>query len=257
MLRSRHLDFTYAGSLASRVIFHRSDDGTDHRDLFCVDIFLFCDVQEGNEGASRTRGTKKGETRKPDRLDVFIMPHRNILDISKMSLLVVDIQEAFRHSVKDFAVVASRVSTAIRAFDLLGIEPIVTEQYPKGLGRTAEEILLSLPDDPFIVEKTTFSAGMEERVLERLRMSNATQILICGLETHICVSQTAHDLLDQGFEVHVLTDCVASRFDHDRQAGLSKMQASGTIPSSMEMALFELIRDSRDERFREIQALIK
>jgi nicotinamidase-related amidase len=173
------------------------------------------------------------------------------------ALLVVDVQEAFRGAVKDFPLIASRISTAVRAFDLLGIAPVITEQNPKGLGRTADEIMLSLADDTAIVEKTTFSAGREAGVLELLEKAEADQIVICGIETHICVNQTAHDLLDQGFAVHVLTDCVASRFDHDKQAGLSKMLASGVVPSCTEMAIFELMKDSKDERFRQIQALIK
>jgi nicotinamidase-related amidase len=84
-----------------------------------------------------------------------------------------------------------------------------------------------------------------------------TQVVVCGLETHICVNQTAHDLLDLGFDVHLLTDCVASRFEHDKLAGLEKMKASGVIMSSIEMALFELLRDSSHDKFKEIQQLIK
>ena len=81
--------------------------------------------------------------------------------------------------------------------------------------------------------------------------------MLCGVEAHVCVNQTAHDLLDARYQVHVLTDCVASRFEHDRRAGIDKMLASGVVPSSMETALFEMMRDSRHERFKEIQAIIK
>jgi nicotinamidase-related amidase len=71
------------------------------------------------------------------------------------------------------------------------------------------------------------------------------------------VNQTAHDLLDAGYQIHLLTDCVASRYQHDRDAGLKKMFASGVVASSMEMALFEMMRDSRHEKFKDVQALIK
>src|SRR3954454_7032360 len=138
------------------------------------------------------------------------MAHPKILDIAGAALLVVDVQEAFRPVVNDFSLVASRIASAARGFQILELPIIVTEQYPKGLGRTAEEIQLSLPPNVVPVEKTTFSAGRESAVLQAL--IGKKQIVLCGLETHICVSQTAHDLLDQGFEVHLLTDCVSSRF---------------------------------------------
>jgi nicotinamidase-related amidase len=183
------------------------------------------------------------------------MAHRNTLDISRTLLMVVDFQEAFRSVVNDFSTVASRITLAVRCFQMLAVPTIVTEQYPKGLGRTAEEILLSLELEPVIVEKTRFSAGREPAVLDAL--NGKDQIVLCGLETHICVNQTAHDLLEQGLQVHLLTDCVASRFDRDKQAGLSKMFASGVVPSSVEMALFEMMRDAKHPRFKEIQALVK
>jgi nicotinamidase-related amidase len=178
-----------------------------------------------------------------------------MLDIAETALLIVDVQEAFRSVVNDFSLVASRIATAAKGFQILELPIIVTEQYPKGLGRTAEEIQLSLPADIVSVEKTVFSAGKEPAVLQALE--GKKQIVLCGLETHICVNQTAHDLLDQGFEVHLLTDCVSSRFEHDKQAGLSKMFASGVVPSSIEMALFELMRDSTHATFKQIQELVK
>ena len=183
------------------------------------------------------------------------MAHEKTLDITRTLLMVVDFQEAFRSVVNDFSTVASRISLAVRTFQILEVPIIVTEQYPKGLGRTAEEIQLSLEPDTVIVEKTTFSAGREPAVLDAL--NGKDQIVLCGLETHICVNQTAHDLLDQGLRVHLLTDSVASRFERDKQAGLSKMFASGVVPSSVEMALFEIMRDAKHPCFKQIQSLVK
>jgi nicotinamidase-related amidase len=93
--------------------------------------------------------------------------------------------------------------------------------------------------------------------LERLQSVGAKQILLCGLETHICVNQTVHDLLNQGFEVHLLTDAVASRFENDKQTGLQKMFANGATPATVEMSLFELLKDSKHEQFKAIQGLVK
>lgn len=183
--------------------------------------------------------------------------HPNILQADRSAVVVVDIQEAFRSAIPDFALVASRVSMAIRGFRILDVPIIVTEQYPQGLGRTAEEIRLVLPDDFEAIEKKTFSSCGADGFVARLKKGRIKQVILCGLETHICVSQTAHDLIDRGFQVHVLIDCVCSRFEHDKQAGLAKMSASGTVTSSMEMAFFELMSDSKHEQFKEIQNLIR
>ena len=183
--------------------------------------------------------------------------HNNTLDIDNSVLVVVDVQEAFRKAIPDFAEVVSRISLAIRGFQILGRPIIVTEQYPKGLGRTADELLLSIPDDASFIEKSTFSSYAEPTFVAELEKYQAKQVVLCGVEAHVCVNQTAHDLLQDGYQVHLLTDCVASRYQHDRDAGLKKMFASDVVPSSMEMALFEMMRDSRHEKFKDVQALIK
>ena len=185
------------------------------------------------------------------------MAHPRVLEISKAGLLVVDVQEAFRGVIDDFARVASRIAVAIRGFQELGRPVFVTEQYPKGLGRTAQEIISALPAEFEYVEKTAFSSCGASGFEDGLKSAGLSQVVLCGLETHICVNQTAHDLLDLGFDVHLLTDCVASRFEPDKQTGLSKMFASGVVLSSVEMALFELMRNSRHEKFKEIQSLVK
>jgi nicotinamidase-related amidase len=185
------------------------------------------------------------------------MFHPRILDREKAALVVVDVQEAFRSAIPEFPQIASRISIAVRGFQALGLPVIVTEQYPKGLGRTAEEILFSMPEGFEFVEKTSFSSCGAQPFIEKIQGTGASQILLCGLETHICVNQTAHDLLTKAFEVHLMTDCVGSRFTTDKEAALAKMQSSGVVPSTVEMALFELLRDARHEQFKEIQSLIK
>lgn len=185
------------------------------------------------------------------------MPHPNLIDSRRAALVVIDIQEAFRSAVPDFALIASRASMAVRGFQTLGVPVLVTEQYPEGLGKTAEELQLVFDENAEVFEKTAFSSCGATPFVERLGEADIRQVVLCGLETHVCVNQTAHDLMDRGFQVHVMTDCVASRFSHDREAGLGKMLASGAVSSSVEMALFELMRDSTHEKFKEIQALIR
>ncbi len=185
------------------------------------------------------------------------MPHPKVLDREKTALVIVDLQEAFRSPINDFAQIAARISIAVRGFQTLNLPIIITEQYPKGLGRTAEEILFLMPTEFEFVEKSTFSSCGASAFTDKLNAAGARQIVLCGLEAHVCVNQTAHDLLNENFEVHLLTDCVSSRYTPDKEAALKKMQMSGVVPSSVEMVLFELMRDSKHEQFKEIQNLIK
>lgn len=185
------------------------------------------------------------------------MAHPHTLDPKSTALVVIDVQEAFRNAIPDFEVTAKRVAGAVRGFHILGLPVFVTEQHPKGLGHTAKEITDVFAEKPEVYEKTVFSSCGAEAFVDRLNALGIKQTVICGLETHICVNQTAHDLLDRGLQVHVLSDCVTSRFEYNRLAGLAKMRRSGVIESSIEMALFELMRDAKHEKFKEIQNLIK
>jgi nicotinamidase-related amidase len=185
------------------------------------------------------------------------MLHPKILDKAQTVLVIVDVQEAFRTAIADFTKIAERITKIVQGFQILELPIVVTEQYPKGLGRTAEEVLSVLPQDVEVIEKSTFSSCGASVFLERLQSVGAKQILLCGLETHICVNQTVHDLLNQGFEVHLLTDAVASRFENDKQTGLQKMFANGATPATVEMSLFELLKDSKHEQFKAIQGLVK
>ena len=185
------------------------------------------------------------------------MPHENTLDARRTALAVIDVQEAFRAHIPDFAEVAARCALIAHAAHLLGLPVVVTEQYPKGLGRTAAEIAAVLPEGSEPVEKTAFSSCGAQQFVGELERTGARQVIVCGIEAHICVNQTTHDLLARGYQVHLLADCVSSRTAENRRAGLDKMLRSGALPSSAELALFELLRDARHEQFKAIQRLIK
>lgn len=185
------------------------------------------------------------------------MRHENTLDAGQTALVVIDMQEAFRASISDFAEVAARVALMAHAAQLLGVPVIVTEQYPKGLGHTAGEIRAVLPAALAPFEKTAFSSCGAPEFVAQLTGHGARQVLVCGIEAHVCVNQTTHDLLARGFQVHLLTECITARAAHNRQAGLAKMQQSGALPASIEMALFELMRDAAHAQFKAVQKLIK
>jgi nicotinamidase-related amidase len=185
------------------------------------------------------------------------MLHQNILELKRSALVIIDMQESFRTKIADFAETAARIAVMVQAARLLNLPILVTEQYPKGLGHTAEEIVAALPGAVQPIEKTTFSSCGAQQFQSQLQQAAASQVIVCGIEAHICVNQTVHDLLAREFKVHLLTDCITSRDPDNKHTAVAKMETSGAIPSSVEMALFELMRDARHEQFRAIQGLIK
>jgi nicotinamidase-related amidase len=166
----------------------------------------------------------------------------------RASLLVVDVQQGFR-PYKSFAGVASACAKLVEAARILGLPVLVSEQYPKGLGHTAPEV--GLQDEPRI-EKTVFSAARAEG----FDLHGRNQAIVCGIETHVCVSQTVHDLLADGIEVHVPADAVGSRHDLDYECGLERMVRAGAVVSTVESALFELCERAGTPEFKAIQKLI-
>ena len=183
--------------------------------------------------------------------------HPALLDRQRAALAIIDMQEAFRSKIAEFTETAARIALMVQAAKLLNLPIIVTEQYPKGLGHTASEIKDVLPASVEIIEKTTFSSCGVRPFEMQLEQTGAKQVIVCGIEAHICVNQTVHDLLDRGFQVHLLIDCITARNPNNREVGLEKMQMSGAIPATIEMALFELLRDAKHEQFKAIQGLIK
>ena len=176
------------------------------------------------------------------------------LDRSRAALAVIDVQEAFRPAVLDFEQVASNVAVLIQGARILELPVLVTEQYPRGLGKTVPEVARHLEGvEP--IEKVYFSAldanGFPAGLADR------DQVVLCGIEAHVCVNQTAEDLLTSGKEVHVVQDAVSSRTAANRDLGLHKMEHSGAVLTSVETALFELLRAAGTPEFKQVQALVK
>ena len=185
------------------------------------------------------------------------MRHENVLDPERAIVVVVDLQEAFREPIFEFEKIVARAAIVVQAARLLNLPLLVTEQYPQKLGATVPEIKSVLPAGMAIVDKTAFSCCGASVFMEQLERLRRKQVMLCGIETHVCMSQTAHDLLARGYQVHVLEDCTSSRTPQNREIGLAKMRRSGALPSSSEMALFELMVDARHEHFRAISKLVK
>jgi nicotinamidase-related amidase len=175
-----------------------------------------------------------------------------VLDRSRAALVVVDVQEAFRPAVGEFDAVAANTAVLVQGARALGIPVVVTEQYPEGLGETVAEVAQHL-DGVEPVSKTEFSAVRADG----FSLEGRDQALVCGIEAHVCVQQTAQDLLDAGVEVHVAADAVTSRTALNRRLGLEKMEGSGAVVTSTEMALFELLERAGTPEFKTIQKLIR
>jgi nicotinamidase-related amidase len=175
-----------------------------------------------------------------------------LLERGRAALVVVDVQEAFRPAVGEFETVARNAGVLVQAARTLDVPIVVTEQYPRGLGDTVPEVAEHL-DGVEPLEKVAFSACRAEG----FDLGGRDQALVCGIEAHVCVSQTVHDLLDRDVEVHVATDAVSSRTAANRRVGLAKMARAGAVLSSVETALFELLGEAGGEEFKAIQGLVK
>ena len=183
--------------------------------------------------------------------------HENTLDATHCALLVIDVQEKFRPAMADFDEMLAGCVRLVRTFRALDLPIIVTEQYPRGLGHTVDVLREALPEDVVIPEKTRFSSLGCEAAADQLSASGCDQVLVCGIETHVCVNQTVHDLLADGNRVHVALDAIASRRPSDRDVALRRMAAAGTVLTTSEMAAFELLVDAKHEKFREVQGLFR
>jgi nicotinamidase-related amidase len=172
----------------------------------------------------------------------------SLLVRNRAALVVVDVQEGFRPYAV-FTSVAESCARLVQAARILDIPRLVSEQYPKGLGHTAAEVGLS---DERRIEKTVFSAARADG----FDLEGRDQAIVCGIETHVCVSQTVHDLLAQGIEVHVPADAVGSRHDIDYNRGLERMERAGAVVGTVEASLFELLERAGTPEFKAVQGLI-
>lgn len=171
-----------------------------------------------------------------------------LLERGRAGLIVVDVQEGFR-GYDVFQPVAGACAKLLQAARILDMPALVSEQYPKGLGPTAPEVGL---EDERRIEKTVFSAVRADG----FDLSGRDQAIVCGIEAHVCVSQTVHDLLDAGIEVHVPADAVGSRHEVDYERGLERMERAGAVISTVEAALFELLERAGTPEFKAVQKLI-
>lgn len=173
-------------------------------------------------------------------------------------VLVIDVQEKLLPLIDGCSGLVDAANRLIRAAGLFELPVVVTEQYPKGIGPTDARLAEALRVvDPATLTKTSFSCWGDEAIRERLRVSGREQIIICGIETHVCVQQTALDLLTVDYQLFVCADAVGSRARLDHDIALQRMRQAGAAVTTVESAMFELCEACGTARFKAMLDLIK
>ena len=183
-----------------------------------------------------------------------------LMNQERSHLLVVDLQARLMPAILDGEAIIPRVNLLSRAAGRLGVPVTVTEQYPQGLGPTVPAVLDAAPADAVVLPKTSFSAAGDPATVERvssLRAGRRDQLVICGVEAHVCVLQTALGFRNNGFEVFVVADAVSSRSAHSVSAACARLLHAGCHWVTTEMVVFEWLGRAATEDFRALAPLLK
>jgi nicotinamidase-related amidase len=178
------------------------------------------------------------------------------IDRAKAVLVVVDVQERLAAVMDQRQKVIANCRRLVEGAAILGVPAIVTEQYPKGLGPTEEELRGTLSSCTPVV-KLSFSCCGEPAFMERLEAIDRRKVILCGMETHVCVLQTCLDLLREGFDVHLASDASCSRSRENWLTGIEMMRDAGAVITSTETVLFQLLREAGTVEFKAISKLVK
>ena len=183
-------------------------------------------------------------------------PFFPIGDPAQCCLVVIDIQEKLAAVMHERERLIKNSSIVVQIAQVLSIPVLWCEQAPRALGPTVSPLCDVLGgQEP--IEKTSFSCCGQEAFETGLAQISPKTAILCGIESHVCVFQTAADLVQRGLGVHVIADAVSSRTKENKEIGLGRMAALGAVISSVEMLLFELLKDAKHEKFRDLAALIK
>lgn len=184
-------------------------------------------------------------------------PRALSLDRRDAVVLLVDVQERLSRAMPEDALaqVTRNADVLLRAAARLGLPVVASEQYPKGLGHTLPALRALLPGPP--IEKLEFSCAGSEALAAALAREGRQQVVVVGMESHVCVFQTVRDLCRAGYFAFVPQDAVCSRADSNRQLGLRLMEKAGATITSTETVLFDLLRQAGTPEFKELSALIK
>ena len=180
----------------------------------------------------------------------------SILNIEDSLILIIDIQEKLLNAAFNKEQLLKNAAILTKTGKILNIPTIATEQYPNGLGNTVNNLKNELSENN-IFEKISFSALDNKEIDTKIKEFNKKQIIIYGIETHICVNQTASTLIDRNYEVYIIQNACGSRTEENHNAGLARMKGNGAKIVTSEIAVFEWLKSAKHPNFKEIQALIK
>lgn len=181
----------------------------------------------------------------------------SLLNAETTALVVIDLQEKLVPSIDGADAVLSNTHKLLELAKILNLPTYVTTQYAKGLGPTVPEISAATSAKPY--DKVCFSCFGDEPFLEAVakQMPEGASLLLAGVETHICVLQTALGGISAGYDVHVAADAVGSRTSSSHSLGLERMRAAGVVISSAEMAIYELLGNARRAEFKQMLPFLK
>lgn len=171
-------------------------------------------------------------------------------------LIAIDYQEKLVPAMYEKEELIDKSARLIKGFEILGMPVIITEQYPKGLGVTIPAIKEANPSAQ-IIEKNTFSAWDNEECVDAVKKINRPNAVVVGIETHVCEQQTVLAMLEEGYNVYVAADCVSSRSAFDRDISIERMKAAGAVITTYESILFDVLKWSKADEFKQISALVK
>jgi nicotinamidase-related amidase len=171
-------------------------------------------------------------------------------------LIVIDIQNNLFQAMHDKEKLLTQAIKVIKGANIFNIPIIVTEQTPAKLGQTVQQITQELKSTE-IISKETFSCWGNNTFRGKLGIFSRREVIVMGIESHVCVYQTAIDLIENGYSVHVVADAVSSRTKDNRDIGLAAMKNAGAHLTGAEMVLFELLRSAGDDKFKEIYRIVK
>jgi nicotinamidase-related amidase len=180
----------------------------------------------------------------------------NLLKSEKTALLIIDIQERILPVINNYQMVIDNTIKIIKGFKVLNLPIYFTEQYPRGLESTVSSITEALGElKPF--DKMSFSCSGAEELFNDFKKKNFSQIVVCGIESHVCVQQTVLDLIENNFQVNLAADAVSSRKEIDYKISLERMRTHGAEVTTTEAILFELLNVCGTDQFRAISKIVK
>ncbi len=180
----------------------------------------------------------------------------SLLTRENTAFVVIDFQERLMPAMSGKDLLEEVTVRLVKGMKVLDIPAVVTQQYTKGIGETIPSIAEALGEFEH-VEKTTFSCMANEEFRTRIEALGKKNIVVCGIEAHICVQQTVLELMEAGYNVYLAVDCISSRSEEDKLWSITRMGEAGAVITTYEAILYELLRDSKADGFKAISAIVK